>query len=131
MNDNDLKIYLFIREKIKDPYVTQYIISLKKDMEKKENLKYHIHQYNYIVKPYINYKKKERKKYSLIFNENTYQIENDIDNEFFHKTNISHQVIELIQQLICIKNKKEQGCDDILYSILADEIHKNIRLFHS
>ena len=126
MNNNDLQIYLLIREKIKDPYITQYILSLKNDMEKKENLKYHIHQYNDIIKPYINYKKQERKNYSLIFDENTYHIENDIDNEFFHKTNISHQVIELIHQLICMEDKKEQIYVDILYSILANEIYKNI-----
>ena len=126
MNDNDLQIYLFIREKIKDPCVTQYIISLKKKIEKEDNLKYHINQYNYIIKPYINYKQQYRKKYSLIFDKNTYHIENDIDNNFFYKTNISHQVIELIQQLICMENKKEQIYVDILYSILANEIHKNI-----
>ena len=88
MNNNDKKIYILIREKIKDPYLTQYIISLKKDIEKKENLEYHINKYNYMIKPYLNYKIQDRKKYSLIFDEKTYHIENDIDNKFFIDNNI-------------------------------------------
>lgn len=127
MNNVNLKIYLIIREKIKDPYITYYIISLKKKIEKEENLKYHINQYNYIIRPYLNYKIQDRKNYSLIINEKTYYIENDIDTKFYSKTGISHQVIELIQQLICIKNKEEQKYEDILYSILANEIMKYIK----
>ena len=125
--NNDKKIYRLILQKIKDPYLTHYIISLKIIIERNEILKYHIEQYNYIIKPYINYKYQENRNFSLIFNHNQYHIESDIDYSFFKKTNISHQVIELIQELICIKNKEERICEDILYSILANEICKNMK----
>ncbi len=123
----DQKIYILILQKIKDPYLTKYILSLKKKIEKNEILMYHIYQYNHIIKPFINYKNNYKRNFSLIFNEHQYHIENDIDNNFFNKTEISHQVIELIQQLICIKNKEEQKYEDILYNILANEIMKYMK----
>ena len=124
---NNQKIYQLIREKIKDPYLTNYIISLKIKMENVEILDYHMYQYNNIIKPYIQYTFQDDRRYSLIFSNQEYHIENDIEIDFFNKTNISHQVIELIQQLICIKDKEEQKYEDILLSILANEIMKYIK----
>jgi len=101
-------------------------------MENEDILYYHIYQYHNIIRPYIRSMwhasaHARRPQFSLIFSNQEYHIVNGIDNDFFNKTNISYQVIDLIHQLICIKNKEEQQNEDILFSILANEIMKHIK----
>ena len=109
------------------------IIVMKNNMEQEETLEYHKHRWNRIAGEHYYTRDNHYKKCSYIFNNKEYIIKPDHRMNFYHMTGISYQVMELIYELIRIRNDKSWDMeienkidwvkhDDKLYSALSTKI---------
>lgn len=125
---NEEQIYQLIREKVNDPYLSRYIISLKNDIERKETLEYHVDRWNKISAKYFSVKHSNYNKYSLIWDKTDYIVKVDHMLDFYNATGLSYQVVELLHVLIEKKDHKEWlKYDDKLYDILSRKIMIKMR----
>jgi hypothetical protein len=129
----DEYIRLYLKYFLPIPEICNCIIKEKNNMEKNDSLKYHLNRYENIVGEYYYTRDNHFGKFSYILDENNYIIKPDHRIYFYHMTGISYQVVELIHELIKIKNEnswdmeiedKEDWLryDDKLYSELSKKI---------
>jgi hypothetical protein len=134
----DELIILYLKEYIPIKDICNYIIKLKNILEKKDTLDYHTNRWNTICKEHIYTRLTQCNKFSYIFNLNKYVIKADHRINFYQMTGISYQVLELIYELIRIKNEKSWDMeiddkdewlihDDNLYSKLSKMIMNEMR----
>lgn len=116
------------------------ILKLKSKIENKENLDYHKIRYEKIAKEHYYLHKNHIGKFSYIHNNELYVLKNDFKLDYYNYTGISYQIIELIHQLIKLKNdiyiRHAQGYkywlkhDDKLYTLLAKKIKDSMNLIN-
>ncbi len=130
---NDEYIKLYLKVFIPIPEICNKIIKLKNSKESEETLKYHTDRWANIAGEHYYTRDTHYGKFSYIHDKEKYIVKPDHRIYFYQMTGISYQVIELIYELIRIRNenswdfeminKKEWlKHDDALYSFLSKKI---------
>jgi len=129
---NQNQTLLMILNKRLHNSLSKYIIYLKIKYEKNDILEYYNQRWLKIAKEHYYLHKNHMGKFSIIHDSKIYIIKKDFKLDYFKYTGISYQIIELIHQLIKLKNDKyltkDQGYkywlnyDDKLYTLLATKI---------
>jgi len=116
------------------------IIIDKNKLEDKETLAYHTDRWDTIAGSHYMAHDTHIGKFSLIFNSEHFVVKPDHRLDFYNLTGISYQIVELIHELIKLKNKTNPWNninmtdkelliqDDALYSQLATLIMKEMKL---
>lgn len=132
-------ILLFLKEKLyHNIYLCKIILNYKINIENKDTIKYYIERWENIAGEHYYIKNNHYEKFSYIFDSKKYIIKPDYRLQFYKMTGISYQVLELIYELIRIKNEnswdfeinnKDEWVkhDDKLYSILANKIMSEMK----
>tara|TARA_B110001469_G_C9597331_1_gene296659 strand:+ start:62 stop:505 length:444 start_codon:yes stop_codon:yes gene_type:complete len=128
-------ILLYLKELINHNVdICKFILKIKKKIEKEEIMEWYIARWENIAGAHYILHDTHYEKFSLIYNENDYIVKPDHKLSFYKITGISYQIIELIHELIKLKNKdsientfiidyKEWlQYDDNLYTILSKKI---------
>lgn len=131
----DENIILILKELLNHNLdLCKLIIHIKIYIEKKEIFNYHYDRWENIAGSHYRLHDTHYGKFSYIYNDMEYIVKKDHKPIFYNLTGISYQVVELIHDLIKLKNKelientfitdyKESlKQDDNLYSILANKI---------
>ena len=108
------------------------ILKYKKVYENSENRIYYLDRYEKIATEHYYLHENHENKFSFIHDTKHYVLKKDFKLDFYNYTGISYQTIELIHELIklrndpFIKNKKDYieqlNYDDKLYSLLSTKI---------
>lgn len=131
-------IKLYLKVYIPIPEICNNIIKIKNESENKDTLKYHIDRWNTIAGEHYYTRDTHYGKFSQVFDESNYIIKPDHRVYFYQMTGISYQVIELIYELIKIRNEKSWDFeidnkeewikhDDKLYSELSKRIMNEMK----
>ena len=114
------------------------ILKLKSKIENKENLDYHKMRYEKIAKEHYYLHKNHMGRFSYVHDNELYVLKNDFKLDYYNYTGISYQIIELIHELIKLKNDKyitrHEGYkywlknDDKLYTLLAKKITDSMNM---
>jgi len=134
----DERIRLYLKYFIPIPEICNKIIKLKNNMEYEDTFNYHMNIWESIAGEHYFTRDTHFDKFSYIFNEINYVIKPDHRTYFFKMTGISYQVLELIYDLIKIRNEKAYDedfedkkdwlkHDDALYSKLSRKIMIEMR----
>ena len=114
--------------------ICKLIMKKKKEIESKETMEYYYGRWENISGSHYRLHDTHDGKFSYIFNDMEYIVKKDHKPIFYNLTGISYQVVELIHQLIKLKNdelientfitdyKEWIEHDDKLFSFLADKI---------
>lgn len=133
-SDNTILMYLY--NFIPEISICKNILKYKKDLENIDTMKYHIERWENIAGEHHYMHDNHNNKFSYIFDETNYIVKVDMLPKFYNLTGISYQVIELIHELIKLKNEYKLHDvrynsnsyitmlkqDDRLYSFLAKKI---------
>ena len=129
---NDENIFGILRKFINEPMICKFIIKYKKFLEDNETLEYHFDRWENIAGSHHILHDTHKCKYSLIHNLNEYKIHIDHRPIFYNLTGISYQVVELIHELIKLKDNQNLLLQyDILYSLLANKIMIEMKKVYS
>jgi len=136
-------ILLYLKEKLyHNVDICKYIIKIKKDEEKKEIMKYYMERWDNIAGSHYILHDTHEGKFSTISHPDNYIVKIDHKPNFFNLTGISYQVVELIHELIKLKNKdsiqntfiedyKEWlNYDDKLFSKLSKKIMEKMKYIY-
>jgi len=131
----DESILLILKELLHhNTDICKLIIYKKNTIEAKETMEYYYDRWENIAGSHYRLHDTHDGLYSLIWDASTYTVKKDHNPMFYNLTGISYQVVELIHQLIKLKNdelientfitdyKEWIEHDDKLYSFLADKI---------
>tara|TARA_Y100000389_G_C17390986_1_gene479854 strand:- start:29 stop:466 length:438 start_codon:yes stop_codon:yes gene_type:complete len=126
------EILLILKELLNhNIYICKIILKQKKTIENNENRIYYLERYQKIAKEHYCLHNNHTDKFSYVLNSKNYIIKTDFKLDYYKYTGISYQIIELIHELIKLKNDKyikDQeykswlDYDDKLYSILSEKI---------
>ena len=137
--NNDENINMILSRFIPIPEIRKDIINKKKELEKEEILEYYNERWNNIIGYYFVTKDTKIGKFSQILDGKKYIIKPDHRLEFFERTGISYQIIELLHELILLKS--EAGIihdnsyeywldhDDTLYAKMSEMIMNKMKKF--
>ena len=120
-------IALILFQRISEPEICKDIISMKNKMEEEETYNYHCERWETIASKYFQAIESNYRHMSYILDGEKYVSHKDKPLDFYNETGISHQVRDIIMELICAPNKSCRDCDDFLYGILAKEIMAKIK----
>lgn len=134
----DQTIRLYLKVFIPIPEICNKIVKLKNDSEKTEALEYHNDRWINIVGEYYYTRDTHTGKFSYVHDGLNYIVKIDHRLNFYNKTGISYQIVELIHELIRINHehswdfeidsKKDWlSYDDSLYSELSKRIMIEMR----
>lgn len=134
----DEMIRLYLKVYIPIPEICNKIIKIKNESENKETLKYHMDRWDSIAGEHYYTRDNHYGKFSYIHDGINYIIKPDHRLYFYQMTGISYQVIELIYELIQIRNEKSWDFeidnkeewvkhDDKLYSELSKRIMNEMK----
>tara|TARA_B100001094_G_scaffold264074_1_gene265919 strand:- start:220 stop:675 length:456 start_codon:yes stop_codon:yes gene_type:complete len=137
----DEMIILYLKVFIPIPEICNKIIKIKNESENKDTLKYHIDRWNSIAGEHYYTRDNHYGKFSQVLNRSykiDFKIKPDHRVYFYQMTGISYQVIELIYELIKIRNEKSWDFeidnkedrikhDDKLYSELSKRIMNEMK----
>jgi len=134
---SDEEILLLLKELLNHNIeICKLILKQKKTIELNETRNYYSDRYEKIAKEHYYLHTNHMGKFSVIHDSKLYVIKKDFKLDYYKYTGISYQIIELIHELIKLKNDKyitkDEGYeywlkhDDKLYSILADKIMKKM-----
>ena len=123
----DQEIALLLIEKISEPNLCKDIIKYKNEMEKEETYKYHCERWETIASKYFKAIDSRFRYISYILDGEKYFFYKDVETEFYKETGISHQVKDIIHELICSSDKLHREYDDFIYGILAKEIMNEMK----
>ena len=127
-------ILLLLKEKLNHNIdLCKLILDIKNKNENKDTLEYHVNRWETVIGEYYYTKDTHHGKFSYIFDNIKYIIKPDHRLNFYKITGISYQIIELIHELIHIRNENSWDFeiddkddwikyDDKLYKKLADKI---------
>jgi len=140
---SDETILLYLKEKINHNVdICKYILKQKKELEKKETLEWYIERWENIAGAHYIIHDSHYDKFSYIHNSENYIIKPDHNIIFYNRTGISYQIIELIHELIRIKNddllqnasikdyKEWLKNDDKLYVKLSKKITERMKFIY-
>jgi len=118
----DQEISLLLIEKISEPNICKDIIFLKNEMEKEETYKYHYERWETIASKYFKSIDGKFRHISYVQDGEKYFLNKDVDTDFYKETGISHQVKDIMHELICLPDKLNRENTDSIYGILAKGI---------
>ena len=129
----DETICLYLKSLLPIPELCYKIIKIKNDSESEETYKYHLDRWIKLAGEHYYTRDNHFNKFSYVLDSEKYIIKPDHRMDFYKMTGISYQVLELIYELIRIKDEKSWDFemddkidwikhDDKLYSELADRI---------
>jgi len=118
----DQEIYLLLIDKVREPTICKDIILLKNEMEKEETYKYHYERWETIASKYFKAIDSNFRHISYVQDGEKFVFYKDVDTDFYRETGISHQVKDIIHELICSSDKLNREYNDIIYGILAKAI---------
>ena len=135
---SDEEILLLLKELLNhNTEICKLILKQKKTIESNETKSYYSERYEKIAKEHYYLHKNHTGKFSYIHDSHIYLLKTDFKLDYYNYTGISYQIIELIHELIKLKNDKyltkDEGyefClnyDDKLYSLLSKKIMKKIK----
>ena len=138
---SDEEILLLLKELLNHNIsICKIILNIKKQKENLENKLYYLDQYEKIAKEHYYLHKNHIGKFSVIHDSKNYVIKKDFKLDYYKYTGLSYQIIELIHELIKLKNEKyltkEYGYkywlnhDDKLYSLLSNKIMKEMKSYN-
>ena len=136
--NKDQTIRLYLKVFIPIPELCNKIIKLKNEKENIDTLKYYKDIYENIVGEYYYTRDTHTGKFSYVHDGKNYVIKTDHRLNFYNKTGVSYQIVELIHELIKINHenswdfevdsKKEWlSYDDSLYSELSKRLMIEMR----
>lgn len=134
----DEEILLLLKELLNHNIeICQKILKQKKEKEMNETNSYYLDRYEKIAKEHYYMHDNHVGKFSYIHDRHIYVLKKDFKLDYYKYTGISYQIIELIHELIKLKNEKyitkDEGYeywlnhDDELYSFLAEEITQKMK----
>ena len=118
----DQEIGFILFQKINEPEICRNIIQLKNKVEQEEAYNFHYDLWENIASKYFAAAEINYRHISYLLNSENYTIQKDKVIDFSNETGISHQVRDIILELIRSSDKEWVDYDDIMYSILAKEI---------
>ena len=118
----DQEIGYILFQKINEPEICRNIIQLKNKVEQEEAYNFHYDLWENIASKYFAAAEINYRHISYLLNSENYTIQKDKVIDFYNETGISHQVRDIILELIRSSDKEWVDYDDIMYSILAKEI---------
>ena len=118
----DQEISLLLIKKISEPNICKDIIFLKNEMEKEETFQYHYERWETIASKYFKSIDGKFRHISYVQDGEKYFLNKDVDTDFYKETGISHQVKDIIHELICLPDKSQRVYTDSIYGILAEGI---------
>ena len=136
------QISLYLSRLIPINEIRYRILNMKTEKEDKETLDYHIERWSSIAGSHYIAHDTHQNKFSYIFSNGNYVVHVDHKMDFYNLTGISYQIVELIHEIIKIKNQDDLcfrdlaglktdeewlKSDDLLFSMLADLITKAIK----
>ena len=117
--------------------ICQKILYYKLEKEESETFEYYNERWENIAGEYFNLIDNHMGKFSIIHDSINFIVKNDFRTKFYQRTGISYQIIQLIHELIKLKNEnyitEDEGYeywlnyDDNLYSILSNKIMKSMK----
>ena len=133
-SDNTILMYLLTF--IPEISICKNILKYKKYLENEDIMEYHMDRWENIAGEHYYMHDNHTNKFSYIFDETNYIVKVDMLPRFYNLTGISYQVVELIHELIKLKNEYKLydirynsdsyitmlKQDDRLYSLLAKKI---------
>lgn len=133
-SDNTILMYLLTF--IPEISICKNILKYKKKLENNDTMKYYMDRWENIAGEHLFMHNNHNNKFSYIFDETNYVVKVDMLPHFYNLTGISYQVVELIHELIKLKNEYRLHDirynsdsyitmlkhDDKLYSFLANKI---------
>ena len=141
--NSDNTILMYLLNFIPEISICKSILKHKKDLENIDIMEYHMERWENIAGEHYHMHDNHTDKFSYIFDERNYVVKVDMLPYFFDRTGISYQVVELIHELIKLKNEYKLHDirynsnsyitmlkqDDQLYSFLAKKIMDNMKKF--
>tara|TARA_Y100000287_G_C14229893_1_gene361234 strand:- start:1760 stop:2197 length:438 start_codon:yes stop_codon:yes gene_type:complete len=135
---SDEKILLLLKELLNhNTEICKIILKQKKTIESNEIRNYYSNRYEKIAKEHYYLHANHTGKFSYIHDRHIYVLKKDFKLDYYNYTGISYQIIELIHELIKLKNEKyltkDEGYeywlnyDDNLYSLLSKKIMKKMK----
>jgi len=129
----DEEIRLYLKVFIQIPEICNKIIKIKNDSESEDTMKYYKDIYENVVGEYYYTRDTQVGKFSYVHDGLNYIVKIDHRLNFYKKTSVSYQIVELIHELIRINHehswdfeidsKKDWlSYDDSLYSELSKRI---------
>ena len=112
--NSDNTILMYLSTFIPEISICKNILKHKKNLENIDTMKYHMERWENIAGEHYHMHNNHNNKFSYIFDETNYVIKKDMLPHFFNLTGISYQVVELIHELIKLKN--EYKLHDIRYN---------------
>jgi len=122
--------------------ICKYILKIKKKLEKEEIMEWYIERWENIAGAHYILHDTHYDKFSIIHNNSEYIVKPDHRLIFYNRTGISYQIMELIHELIKLKNKDSientfikdyKGWlhyDDNLYTILSKKITERMKFIY-
>jgi len=123
----DQEIGLLLFQKINEPEICKDIILMKNKMEEEEAYNYHYEIWERIASKYFKAIDSNNRHISYVSDGEKYISYKDTSLDFYNETGISHQVRDIIIELINAPDKSWREYDDFMYGILANEIMAKIR----
>lgn len=102
----DETIYLYLKSLLPISELCYKIIKIKNDSESEEAYKYHLDRWIKVAGEHYYTRDNHCDKFSYVLDSKKYIIKPDHRMNFYHMTGVSYQVLELIYELIRIKNEK-------------------------
>ena len=141
--DSENTILMYLLNFIPEISICKSILKHKKDLENIDIMEYHMERWENIAGEHYHMHDNHTDKFSYIFDERNYVVKVDMLPYFFDRTGISYQVVELIHELIKLKNEYKLHDirynsnsyitmlkqDDQLNSFLAKKIMDNMKKF--
>jgi len=128
----DNQILFILNMVIYDIDICKLILKIKKDIEKIETLQYYDILYTNIAIEHKYLHENHTCKFSYILDSTKYVIKPDFKLDYYNYRGVSYQIIELIHELIKLKNDKYTSAnegykywldhDDKLYFLLSKKI---------
>ena len=133
-SENTILMYLLTF--IPEISICKLILKHKKILENIDNMDYYMERWENIAGEHYYIHDNHINQFSYIFDELNYVIKKDMSPKFFNRTGISYQIVELVHELIKLKNEYNLydnlntsntyitmlKHDDQLYSFLAKKI---------
>jgi hypothetical protein len=136
-------ILLYLKELINHNVdICKFILKIKKKLEKEEIMEWYIERWENIAGAHYILHDTHYDKFSIIHNNSEYIVKPDHRLIFYNRTGISYQIMELIHELIKLKNKDSientfikdyKGWlhyDDNLYTILSKKITERMKFIY-
>jgi len=115
------EVVFILFEKINEVNICNDIVLLKNKMEKEEAYEYHFERWETIASKYFSAIDKSRR----IMDYHYYK---DYELDFYNETGFSYKVKDMINRIICCRDRYGRECYDLKYSIIAKKRIEQLKI---